>query len=83
MDSVLKSFKNGDIHEKDKIVVKFNGESLKTTVGRVIFNSVLPEKVQFENRTHKKKELKNLLSRIFDTYDMATTVQVADDIKDL
>jgi hypothetical protein len=44
---------------------------------------VLPEKIQFENRTHKKKELKNLLSRIFDTYDMATTVQVADDIKDL
>ena len=82
-NSVLKAFDNGDLNEKDKIVVKFRGESLTTTVGRVIFNSVLPEKIQFENHTHKKKELKNLLSKIFDTYDMATTVQVADDIKDL
>jgi DNA-directed RNA polymerase subunit beta' len=56
---------------------------LVTTVGRVVFNSILPEKIQFVNYTHRKKELKNLLSKIFDTYDMATTVQVADDIKDL
>lgn len=83
MDEVLKSFDNWNIHEKDKIVVRVKWEFITTTVGRVIFNSVLPEKIQFENRTHKKKELKNLLSRIFDTYDMATTVQVADDIKDL
>ena len=83
MESVLKSFENGDINEKDKIVLKFKWESLVTTVGRVVFNSVLPEKIQFVNYNHTKKELKNLLSKIFDIYDMPTTVKVADSIKDL
>ena len=80
---VIKTFKNGDITEKDKIILKFRWETLTTTVGRVIFNSVLPEKIQFINKKQRKKELKNLLSEIFDKYDMATTVKVADDIKDL
>jgi len=52
-------------------------------VGRVIFNSVLPEKIRFINNKLKNKDLKKLLSRIFDEYDMQTTVYVADDIKDL
>jgi DNA-directed RNA polymerase subunit beta' len=83
IESVLKSFENKDIFEKDKIVLKFNGESITTTVGRVIFNSVLPESIQFINFNHRKKELKALLSKIFDAHDMVTTVQVADSIKDL
>lgn len=83
MEQVMKTFENGEIVEKDKIVMKYNGEILTTTVGRVIFNSVLPEKVRFVNKKQWKKDLKKLLSRIFDLYDMATTVKVADDIKDL
>lgn len=83
MESVLKSFTNGDLHEKDKIIVKFKWESIITTVGRVIFNSVLPEKIQFVNQKHTNRDLKALLSKIFDTYDISTTVKVADAIKDL
>jgi len=83
MEDVLKSFENKDIFEKDKIVLKFKWDSIATTVGRVIFNLVLPEKIQFINKKQGNKELKGLLSRIFDAYDMATTVKVADAIKDL
>jgi len=83
MEQVIKTFENGEIVEKDKIVLKFKNKHITTTVGRVIFNSVLPEKVQFVNFKQSKKELKNLLSAIFDNYDMSTTVNVADDIKDL
>ena len=80
---VLKTFDNKDIVEKDKIVVKFNETYITTTVGRVIFNSILPKKIQFVNYKHGKKELTKLLSQIFDNYDMATTVIVADDLKDI
>ena len=52
-------------------------------VGRVIFNSVLPEKIRFINAKLKNKDIKRLLSRIFDECGMQTTVYVADDIKDL
>jgi DNA-directed RNA polymerase subunit beta' len=83
MEEVLKTFENKEIKEKDKIVLIFDGKPITTTVGRVIFNSVLPEKIQFANYKHGKKQLKTLLSTIFDNCDMPTTVQVADDIKNL
>jgi len=49
----------------------------------VLFNLVLPEKIRFINKKVVNKDLKKILSRIFDEYDMEMTVKVADDIKDL
>ena len=83
IETVLNSFANGEIFVKDKIILKYNKEPIETMVGRVIFNSVLPERIRFINSKLKNKDLKKLLSRIFDEYDMQTTVHVADDIKDL
>ncbi len=83
IETVLNSYANGEIFVKDKIILNYNKEPIETMVGRVIFNSVLPEKIRFINNKLKNKDLKKLLSRIFDEYDMQTTVYVADDIKDL
>lgn len=81
--TVLDSYDNGEIFVKDKIILNYNGEPIETMVGRVIFNSILPEKIRFINSKLKNKDLKRLLSRIFDECDMQTTVYVADAIKDL
>ena len=83
IETVLNSYANGEIFVKDKIILNYNKEPIETMVGRVIFNSVLPERIRFINSTLKNKDIKRLLSRIFDEYDMQTTVYVADDIKDL
>lgn len=82
MDKVLDSYSNSNVAIKDKIVLVFNDEPIETTVGRVVFNSILPEKIRFINSKVKSKDLKKILSTIFDVYDMPTTVHVADDIKD-
>jgi DNA-directed RNA polymerase subunit beta' len=82
MDKVLDSYGNGNVMIKDKIILVYDEEPVTTTVGRVIFNSILPEKMRFMNSKVKNKDLKKILSRIFDEYDMPTTVHVADDIKD-
>lgn len=79
----MDSYGNGEIFVKDKILLNYKKEPIETTVGRVIFNSILPERIRFINTKLKNKDLKKLLSRIFDEYDMQTTVYVADDIKDL
>jgi DNA-directed RNA polymerase subunit beta' len=52
---------------KDKVVLILNGEHIQTTTGRVIINNVLPEAMEFLNKTLGKRELKALLSSIFDT----------------
>ncbi|MCX6823174.1 MAG: DNA-directed RNA polymerase subunit beta', partial [candidate division SR1 bacterium] len=83
MDLVLESHANGNLHIKDKIILVFNNEPITTTVGRVILNSILPERIRFINHKMKSGDLKKVLSQIFDEYDMPTTVHVADDIKDL
>ncbi len=83
IETVLNSYANGEIYIKDKIILKYNDEPIETMVGRVIFNSILPERIRFINSKLKNKDIKKLLSRIFDEYDMQTTVYVADDIKDL
>jgi DNA-directed RNA polymerase subunit beta' len=83
IDSVLESYGNSEIFVKDKIILNYNGTPIETMVGRVIFNSILPERIRFINSKLKNKDIKKLLSRIFDEYDMQTTVYVADDIKDL
>ncbi len=83
MEKVLEMYSNGDLKIKDKIILIYNNEPIETIVGRIIFNNILPEKIRFINTKQKSKDLKKILSRIFDEYDMATTVQVADAIKDL
>ncbi|HBB04902.1 TPA: hypothetical protein DCZ39_08770 [Patescibacteria group bacterium] len=83
IETVLNSYDNGEIFVKDKIILNYNNAPIETMVGRVILNSVLPERIRFMNSKLKNKDIKKLLSRIFDEYDMQTTVYVADDIKNL
>lgn len=80
---VLDAYGNKQLQLKDKIIVLDQGNIIETTTGRVIFNSSLPEKHPFLNQKMGNRDLKKLLSQIFDEYDMETTVKVADAIKDL
>ena len=81
-EDAIHAFNNKQVTLKDKIVVVHNGEVLETTMGRVIFNTIMPKDYPFVNRKLGNKDLKRLLSEIFDKYDMETTVKVADAIKD-
>ncbi len=54
----------------------------RTTIGRIIFNSLLPEKLRFMNKVVGKGELKNLIKECLCLYGEETTVRVVDKIKD-
>lgn len=81
-DAVIQSYESWSIKLKDKVVLLYNGDSFETTVGRIIFNNVLPEE-NFINETIGKKKLHALLNRIFDEFGQETAVTVADAIKNL
>jgi len=55
------------IHSPVAVMIKKGGNSalLKTTVGRVIFNMIVPEKLRDYNKTFGKKEIKNLIYETF------------------
>jgi len=82
-EDAYKAFENNEVEIKDKIMILAKGEPVITTVGRVIFNMVIPEWIDFINELYKKKHLKKLISKVFDEYDIDTTVKLADDLKDL
>jgi DNA-directed RNA polymerase subunit beta' len=83
MDAIIASFYSGNLTIKDRISLMRNGDIITTTVGRVLFNNILPEELRFVNKTLTKKDLKKTLSLIFDVCGRQATVDAADAIKDL
>src|SRR5699024_22602 len=56
---------------------------VETTVGRVYFNKVVPEKVGFVNELLTKKSLRKIIGDVTKITNVPTAVQFLDDIKDL
>ncbi|MBW3563140.1 MAG: DNA-directed RNA polymerase subunit beta' [Acidobacteria bacterium] len=64
-------------------VEELDNEIIDTTVGRVVFNSRLPEKVPFINGLMKKKAVQDLVNYVFINLGNAATVQLLDDMKEM
>ena len=56
---------------------------INTTVGRVLFNWILPPEIQFFNDFLEKGRLKTLIAEIYDICGEEVTTDVADKIKDI
>ncbi len=54
-----------------------------TTAGRIIFNSILPDEIEFKNKYIKEKEAVKIISEIFQKVGYSKTVDTLDKIKDL
>jgi len=62
--------------------VKTKGETIETSVGRLIFNSFLPEDFGFVNKTLNKKELQKLITELIEKYESKEIWRVLDNIKE-
>lgn len=56
---------------------------VETTVGRVLFNQVVPEGFAYINKLLTKKSLRDIISDILKEFGTAVTAQFLDDIKSL
>ncbi|MDZ4158940.1 MAG: DNA-directed RNA polymerase subunit beta', partial [Anaerolineaceae bacterium] len=56
---------------------------LETTVGRVLFNRILPQAVRFVNRILDKGGVKDLIAEVYELCGQDVTTDVADRIKDI
>ena len=65
--------------EGDKLVAKV----IDTTVGRVIFNQVVPHEVGYINELLTKKSLRDIIGMVVKKTGMAKTAKFLDDIKQL
>ncbi|MCB9202192.1 MAG: DNA-directed RNA polymerase subunit beta' [Flavobacteriales bacterium] len=67
------------VYEGGELIPKI----IETTVGRVLFNQIVPEKVGYVNEVLTKKSLRNIIGDILRKTDFPTTTKFLDEMKDL
>jgi DNA-directed RNA polymerase subunit beta' len=85
-EEVRIAYDNEDVDLQARIRLRWSGEIIETTVGRTLFNEVVPEPLRFEkelNRELKKKEITALVARCYNRLGNEQTVRFLDDLKDL
>ena len=103
INEALLAYENGVITLHSKILVRVakkdaNGETIygntESTLGRLIFNEILPQDLGYVDRTNPdntfvpevdfhvgKKQLKDILQHVINTHGTTKTAEVLDDIK--
>ncbi len=78
------SYDSGSTAINAKVSVRMSdGNILETTVGRILFNEILPEGMEFINDVLDKKRLKALLGEILSRYGAEQAADFIDRMKDL
>ena len=77
------AYDQGIIALQTPIRVFTKKEIRDTTLGRVIFNEILPEDFPYDNSVQTKKHLSKVMASIFDLYGSEVMVKTADALKDL
>jgi DNA-directed RNA polymerase subunit beta' len=86
VDEVEMALAHGRVHYQSAVqflVNDLNGTRwLGTTVGRVLFNAIVPTEIEYQNREMKKKALGELVFESYRRAGLATTVEFLDRLKD-
>jgi len=72
-----------EVHLQAKIKIRLGGELIETTIGRAIYNTVVPEGMGYQNQTLKKKEIAEIVALVFERYGLEVTAKLCDDLKEL
>lgn len=67
------------VRENEELVEKL----IESTVGRVLFNQIVPKQVGYIDEVLTKKSLRGIINRILEITDFPTTVEFLDKMKDL
>jgi DNA-directed RNA polymerase subunit beta' len=75
------------IYEKANVKMQPRGAEaeamVETSLGRILFNEVLPEKLPFYNEQITKKGIGNIITEILEHYSFEDTAKVLDEFKNL
>ncbi|MBN2478851.1 MAG: DNA-directed RNA polymerase subunit beta' [Parachlamydiales bacterium] len=69
------------IHERIKVLI--DGGIIDTTPGRVVFNTIVPEQLGFQNYALRKKRLSELVLECYKKIGLEATVKFLDNMKNL
>lgn len=82
-DEAILAYQLGKIELRQKISVRIEGKIIETTVGRVLFNEILPSSFGFINKSISSDVIKELFSRAYAELPRKVVVEMIDAVKDL
>jgi DNA-directed RNA polymerase subunit beta' len=80
-DDAVRAYERDEISISEEIIVKVKGETVHTSVGRVIFNEILPEDYAFINEQVGNKTIKKIIDQIKNTRELDVVVEILDNMK--
>jgi DNA-directed RNA polymerase subunit beta' len=83
VDEALMALDNDMITLQSHIRLPFRGQTVETSLGRVLFNEIFPEDFAFQDETMTKKRLQKVMAAVYAKYGQEKTAEIADDLKDL
>lgn len=82
-EEAIMAYQLGHIKLRQPISVRVGLEVIETTVGRLMFNEVLPEGIGYINENAHSGIIQQLVNKAFSTVDHMRVIQMIDSIKDL
>ena len=78
-----KAYERDEITISEEIIVGIDGKAVNTSVGRVIFNSILPEGIEFVNEKIGIKGIRKIIDKVKNTHELSDLVELLDNMKSL
>ncbi len=82
-EEVAMAYEYGYVGLHTPINIRYNGDIIKTSVGRIIFNRIVPEDLGFINETVDRKKLQDVTADIYREYGNTKTAEFVDGLKNL
>lgn len=82
-NEAIMAYETGRCELQAKIKVRYKGEMLETTIGRLIFNEVIPDELGYYNKLMDKKALAQLVDRCYRKLGYSKTAELLDGMKKL
>ena len=77
----IKAYERDNITINEEIAVRTKGETVNTSVGRVIFNEILPENYPFINKQINSGEIRKIIDNIKNAEELSEVVELLDNMK--
>jgi DNA-directed RNA polymerase subunit beta' len=81
INEAIIAYRLGYVHIQAPVIVRVDNELKETTIGRAIFNSLIPKELRYINETIGKKQLSELVAECFTKCGMKPTGIMADELK--
>jgi len=82
-EEAVLAYENKIIRLQEFIKVFYKNKIIITTVGRLIFNTVLPAKIGFINEVMNSGTLAKLIAKVYENFDNLKSAEFIDNLKEL